>query len=160
MTIRRAFALLLLSSCAGSRAAGEPPQAPQLAAAVTPPPRLAPPEYLPENARAILRTIMAAHAHNMGDLVSAIMVLDYDRIVAGAEAVASDATLARPLTGDATELNALLPEKFFWTQDQLRRQARDLADAARARSAFQVASAYGRLSEVCVNCHAVYRAGK
>jgi cytochrome c556 len=159
MTIRRAFALFLLSSCAGSRA-GEPPQAPQLAAAVAPPARLAAPEYLPENARAVLRTIMTAHAHNMGDLVSAIMVLDYDRILSGAEAVVSDASLARPLTGDATELNALLPEKFFSTQDQLRREARGLADAARARSAFQVASAYGRLSEVCVNCHAVYRAGK
>ena len=149
---------LLASACA-SPATNQPPQQAQLVRAITPPERLAPPEYLPDAARAVLKTIMGSHAQTMGQLVSAIMVLDYDRIEAGATSVASDASLSRPLTGDATELNSMLPDKFFQYQDQLREQAGGLAKAAQQKSAFGVADAYGRLSETCVKCHASYRAG-
>jgi hypothetical protein len=64
--------------------------------------------------------------------------------------------MSRPLTGDATELNSLLPEKFFVQQDDLRAQARLLATAAAHQSAFEVADAYGKVS-ACVRCHGVYR---
>jgi cytochrome c556 len=95
----------------------------------------------------------------MNHLVSAIMLLEYPEIVEGAEQIAADASLSRPITGDATELNAALPQGFFLHQDQLRAQARALADAAGALDAYRVADAYGRLSEACVRCHAVYRQG-
>jgi cytochrome c556 len=149
---------VLGASCAGSSAQQSPQQA-QLTKAVSPPSRLEAPDYLPEAARAVLRTMMASHARNMGDLMSAIMVLDYPRIREGADGVASDASLSRPLTHEASELNALLPEDFFRQQDNLRAQARVLADAASRQSAYGVADAYGRLSESCVRCHYVYRAG-
>jgi len=152
-------ASLFASACANNRAAQEPPQQAQLTRAISPPRRLEPPDYLPEAARLVLRTLMASHAHNMGDLMSAIMVLDYPRIHLTAEAVASDASLSRPLTHDASELNALLPEDFFRQQDALRAQARILVDAAQRQSPYGVADAYGRLSESCVRCHYVYRAG-
>jgi len=100
---------------------------------------------------------MASHARDMGDLVSAIMVLQYDRIAATGDAIAADVNLSRPITHDATELNASLPEKFFVRQDELRARAKALADAARARDAYRVAAEYGRLSEGCVRCHADYR---
>jgi cytochrome c556 len=103
--------------------------------------------------------MMASHAGNMGDLMSAIMVLDYPRVHQAAEAVATDASLSRPLTHGANELNALLPEDFFRQQDNLRAYARTLADAASRQSPYGVADAYGRLSESCVRCHYVYRAG-
>jgi len=149
---------LLAPACAG-KSVQEPPQQAQLTRAVSPPRRLEAPDYLPEAARAVLRTMMASHARNMGDLMSAIMVLDYPRIREGADAVANDASLSRPLTHEASELNALLPEDFFRQQDALRAQARVLSDAATRQSPFGVADAYGKLSESCVRCHYVYRKG-
>ena len=154
-----ALGLCVLSSACAGKVSPEPPQQAQLTRAVSPPRRLEAPDYLPGAARAVLRTIMASHARNMGDLMSAIMVLDYPRIHLTAEAVASDASLSRPLTHDASELNALLPEDFFRQQDALRAQARILVDAAQRQSPYGVADAYGRLSESCVRCHYVYRAG-
>lgn len=154
-----ALGLCVLSSACAGKVAQEPPQQAHLTRAVSPPRRLEAPDYLPEAARSVLRTIMASHAGNMGDLMSAIMVLDYPRVRESAEAVANDATLSRPLTHEASELNALLPEDFFRQQDNLRAHARLLAEAATLQSAHAVADAYGGLSESCVRCHYVYRAG-
>jgi hypothetical protein len=154
-----ALGLCVLSSACAGKVTQEPPQQAHLTRAVSPPRRLEAPDYLPEAARSVLRTIMASHARNMGDLMSAIMVLDYPRVHEGAEAVANDATLSRPLSQEASELNALLPEDFFRQQDNLRAHARLLAEAATLQSAHAVADAYGSLSESCVRCHYVYRTG-
>lgn len=151
---------LAAHACASSPPTNGAPQQAQFGRAVEPPPRLAPPEYLPGTARAVLRTIMVSHARDMAELMSAIMILNYPRIEAGAEAIVNDVSLARPLTGDATELNSALPERFFVLQDDLRKQARTLRDAAQHLSAFEVADAYGELSETCVRCHGTYRAGR
>jgi len=100
---------------------------------------------------------MASHARDMGDLVSAIMILDYPGIVQRADSIAADVNLSRPISRDATELNASLPEKFFIRQDELRAGARALSSAARDLDPYRVAAEYGRLSEGCVRCHADYR---
>jgi hypothetical protein len=160
---RGAAWLCALAPCLGacvSRTSSEPRQEQELARAVSAPMRLAPPAYLPAAARAVLQRRMVDHAKSMGDLMNAIMVLSYERIADRAKGVADDANLSRPLTGDATELNSLLPEKFFEYQDALRREARALAAAAGRKSASEVADAYGRLSESCVRCHATYRTGQ
>jgi hypothetical protein len=102
---------------------------------------------------------MPSHARDMGDLMSAIMVLHYDEIHERAEVIAQDSRFARPLSGDAAELNSALPERFFLLQDELRTRAATLARAAGKASALDVADAYGRLSETCVRCHATYRDG-
>ena len=52
---------------------------------------------------------MASHGRDMNDLVSAIMVLDYLRIEQRGDQIADDVSLARPVSRDATELNASLP---------------------------------------------------
>ena len=150
---------LLLGACATGKS-GEPPQQVQLVKAVSPPERLAPPEYLPGEARAVLRTRMASHAQQMGNLVSAIMVLNYPEIAERSTAIAQDARFARHLTGDATELNSALPEKFFGYERELRVWAGALTTAAERTDALAVASAYGELSAVCVRCHATYRTGR
>jgi hypothetical protein len=108
-------------------------------------------------ARELLKARMASHARDMGELVSAIMLLDYPSISRHGDAIAADVNLSRPVTGDATELNSSLPEKFFVRQDDLKAGARALAAAARALDPYQVAAAYGKLSEACVRCHADYR---
>jgi hypothetical protein len=100
---------------------------------------------------------MKGHARDMSDLIAAIMVLDYPTIAGRSRAIASDVNLSRPLRGDATELNAALPEKFFVRQDELKAAARTLERAAQELEPNAVASAYGRLSEACVRCHADYR---
>jgi hypothetical protein len=148
----------LLPACAAStNSSTQPPQQAQLTQAISPPDRAGPPEPLSPAARELLKTRMASHARDMGELVSAIMLLDYPRIARLGNAIASDVNLSRPISGDATELNSALPEKFFVRQDQLRAGAKALAAAAEAMDPVRVASEYGRLSEGCVRCHADYR---
>jgi hypothetical protein len=154
-----ACAVVLSVSCA-SQPRNQPPQQAQLALAVAAPPRLRPPEQLSETAQAILKTRMASHARDMGNLMSAIMLLRYPEISQGALRLASDASLSRPLTDDATELNSALPEKFFLYQDAHRLEGKTLAEAADRQQPFDIADSYGRLSQVCVRCHATYRAGR
>jgi cytochrome c556 len=151
---------LAAGACASAPPRSEPPQQGQLARAIAAPPRLLPAEPLPATARVLLKSRMANHAHDMSALMSSIMVLDYPAIREGADAVASDANLSRPITGDATELNSALPASFFDYQDRLRGDARKLSASAERMAPFDVADAYGRLSESCVRCHAVYRAGR
>ena len=74
-----AAAALAAVACATPPPAG-PPQEAQLARALSSPERLAPPEALPAQARALLHTRMASHAQDMGSLMSAIMVLRYQEI--------------------------------------------------------------------------------
>jgi cytochrome c556 len=146
-------------ACAGP-ARTQPPQEAQMKNAVATPARAEPPVHLSEAARAVLKTRMAAHARDMGNLVAAIMILDYVQIEDDARRIAGDASLSRPLTNDATELNASLPETFFVRQDELRTEAAALAQAAHALNPYRVAEVYGRLSEACVRCHADFRPGK
>jgi hypothetical protein len=103
---------------------------------------------------------MAFHARDMNALVTDIILLRYDEIGDRAKGIASDASLSRPLTNDATELNSVFPEKFFLYQDNLRLEAKTLAESAGRQSAFDIADSYGRLSQVCVRCHAAYRAAR
>jgi len=148
--------LVPLSACA-TAPAYQPPQRTQAVRAVETPKRVDPPEPLSPAARALLKERMASHGRDMNDLVSAIMVLDYLRIEQRGDQIADDVALARPVSHDATELNAALPEKFFVHQDKVKLEARALADAARAHDPYRVAEQYGRLSEGCVRCHADYR---
>jgi hypothetical protein len=152
-------ALAGASGACASRQQSQPPQQAELLRAISPPERLGPPDYLPASARAVLRSLMPAHAHDMGALMSAIMVLHYDEIDERATAIAADTRFARPMTGDASELNSALPDTFFQLQDELRARAGTLARAAAQSSALDVADAYGRLSGTCVKCHATYREG-
>jgi cytochrome c556 len=135
----------------------QPPQRAQQESAVAAPKTGHPPEPLSPVVQALLKQRMVSHSSDMNDLVSAIMLLDYQRIADRAEKIASDANLSRPISGDATELNASLPEKFFVYQDRVKFEARGLMEAAGAADPYQVASKYGRLAETCVGCHADYR---
>ncbi|HVY36835.1 MAG TPA: cytochrome c [Polyangia bacterium] len=149
-------ALLAGGACA-TQPTREPPQQAQLHSALAAPDRPGPPEPLAPAARALLRDRMAAHARAMSDLMGAIMLLEYSQIGLRADDIASDDTLSRPTTNDATELNAQIPEKFFVRQDDLKAAAHNLAEASRTLNPYKVADAYGRLSETCVRCHADFR---
>ena len=161
MKRRSAFLMIaLLAAACAAPSRNQPPQQTQFAQAVAPPARLRPAESLPKAARENLRVSMAFHARDMNALVSDIMLLRYDEIRDRAKRIASDASLSRPLTNDATELNSAFPEKFFLYQDNLRLEAKTLAESAGRESAFDIADSYGRLSQVCVRCHAAYRGAR
>lgn len=150
--------VVMCLSCA-SKQANQPPQSEQLTRAVTPPERPVPPEPLSKPVKALLSRRMASHAEDMSDLVSAIMLLDYSRIITRADKIASDVNLARPISQDATELNASIPEKFFVRQDELKAAVRELEGAARSANSYWVADAYGYVAKTCVRCHADFRPG-
>ena len=137
-----------------------PPQQDQLAQAVAAPDRHEPPQYLSNTTRELLRARMASHANDMGELVSAIMILQYPRIAERAAAINAQVDLARPLSKDATDLASALPPVFFDYQDELKTRARALEEAAKAQGAFRVADAYGDLSKTCVKCHSVFRGSR
>jgi hypothetical protein len=150
--------LVLSLSCA-SKEANQPPQMGQLTSAISAPDRPDPPQPLSPQAKALLHDRMASHAEDMSDLVSAIMLLEYSRIITRADKIASDVNLSRPISQDATELNSGIPERFFVRQDDLKAAARALGEAARSANPYRVADAYGRVSEACVRCHADFRPG-
>lgn len=149
--------LLLATACADQNVRNQPPQRAQLAQAIATPPGRDSPEALSPMAMSTLKAGMASHARDMDRLVSAIMILDYPDITARAKGIADDVNLSRPLSNDASELNASLPEKFFERQDDLKTAARALSGAASALDPYRVAGAYGKVSEACVRCHADYR---
>ena len=107
-------------------------------------------------ARALVHQKMANHSKQMTELVWAVVLLDYRRTVDLAKALALEPRIARPTSGDATELNAALAPRFFDLQDQPRAKAQQLEVAAQMRDPSGVARAYGGVAETCVACHDAY----
>jgi hypothetical protein len=153
-------ALLLAVAACATQGQDQPPQQVQLTRAIAAPGRLESTEYLPAEARVLLRARMNNHARDMADLMSAVMVLRYEEIASRGKNIAEEDRFAPPLSGDASELNSALPERFFAQDRQMRVWAGALASAAEKGDPFAVANAYGQLSEACVSCHAAYRSGK
>lgn len=123
---------------------------------IAPEHHLAEPAHLPSVARGLLKQRMARHGNDMTELMSTVAVLDFEGAAKAARHVAEEATIARPVGSDATELNAQLPERFFQLQDDLKASARTMATAAEAHDANALADSFGRLARTCVSCHQVY----
>ena len=121
---------------------------------------LQPVTHLSETARAALTTQMRSHARGMLELVSGVTVLDYEAVAASTQRLLEEPRIARPLTGDATELNGTLPVRFFTQQDQLRLDLQSLQHAARARDPEALAEAFGATSRTCIHCHESYLTGR
>ncbi len=116
-------------------------------------------ERLSEAARASLRSQMHAHGRGVLELTSTATLLDYEGVVVAADRVLAEPRLARPLTGDATELNTSLPGRFYDLQDQLRTQLGQLRAAAVARNPEDLAAEVANVTGTCVRCHDAYRRG-
>jgi hypothetical protein len=142
-------ALLALPACQTSASVPPVPAAREL-------PR---PERLPARARALLDERMQRHGAAMSDMLWAALFLDYPSAKEIAEEIATEPRLARPLERDASEANALFPDRFFDLQDDLVRAAGEVARAAEARDAARLADTMGRLSATCIHCHAAYLEG-
>ena len=119
-------------------------------------PGLPAPEYLPEQARGLLRKKMERHGQDARDLMFGVTLLQYDMARAAAQRISAEPRLVRPIVGGDEDLNALLPERFFVLQDEARLRAQAIATAAEKRDNKALAESYGRLMETCVACHAAY----
>jgi len=119
-------------------------------------PRLQKPEYLPEQARVLLRSRMERHGDDMMMLMATVLMLRYEATEELALNIAREPKLVRPGPGDLDILNQSLPPRFFDLQAQLSERAQSVADAAKIRDDAKVVRAYGRLAETCVACHSTY----
>ncbi len=117
-------------------------------------------DRVPETARAALATQMHSHARGMMELVSTATVLDYDGVSASVQRLLAEPRVARPLSGDATEMNAQLPARFFALQDELRVNLQGVARAAAAHDPDALADSFAAVSKTCIRCHGAYVAGR
>jgi hypothetical protein len=115
---------------------------------------LAAPGSIPPAALTVLRTKMGHHQAQMTTLLHEVLLLNDDGIARAAGEIFDEPALARPLLGD--ELNALLPERFFTLQNDVRERARALVAASGRHDRAAVAQEFGSLSKGCVACHEVY----
>ncbi|HVU51783.1 MAG TPA: hypothetical protein VHL80_13900 [Polyangia bacterium] len=115
---------------------------------------LAAPGTIPPAAVAVLRSKMVHHDAQMKTLLDRVLMLDDDGIARAAGEIFDEPALARPLLGD--ELNALLPERFFALQGELREHARRVVAASVRHDRAAVADELGALSKSCVACHEAY----
>jgi hypothetical protein len=115
---------------------------------------LAAPGTIPPAALAVLHAKMGRHDAQMKNLLDRVLMLDDDGIARAAGEIFDEPVLARPVLGD--ELNALLPERFFTLQRELRDHARQLVAASVRHDRAGVADEFGALSKSCVACHEVY----
>jgi hypothetical protein len=122
----------------------------------SPPSSLGKPDYLPEQARSLLRQKMERHGQDARDLMYGVTLLQYDVARAAAKHISAEPRIIRPLPGGEADLNALLPERFFVLQDEARLRARAVSEAAEKRDDKALAESYGRLVETCVACHSTY----
>ena len=111
-------------------------------------------ERLSEPARAALTTQMRTHARGMMELVSVVTLLDFEGVGTATQRLLDEPRVARPLTGDATELNSVLPARFFTLQDELRDELQALRSAAAAHDVDATADAFAATTRTCVHCHA------
>ena len=120
-------------------------------------PELAPPDRIPLAMQAVIASKMHRHAEQLPELVSRVVVLDYDGVARAAGAIFDEPLLGRPVGGD--ELDGVLPERFFVLQDQLQATARAAVEAAARRDPQGISTAAANLTRTCVDCHAVYLNG-
>jgi cytochrome c556 len=100
---------------------------------------------------------MRRHARQVNELVWATVLVDYSAARQAAQQIAANTDLG---TAEAEPgLAAALPRGFLALEAELRARAGKVIEAATVRSARDLSAAYAGLSQVCIDCHAVYRTG-
>ncbi len=121
--------------------------------------RLPPPTSLSSPMRSLLHARMLRHRLDLEGMSRAIVRLAYDEVAAAARRVLDEPALARPSAGDASEINAELPEGFFELETALRAGAEAAEAAARRRDPNELARAHAQLASTCAACHGLYVGG-
>ncbi|MEY2931932.1 MAG: hypothetical protein RL033_2681 [Pseudomonadota bacterium] len=137
-----------LTTSATPPRAGTPPDEDQ--------PTLPAPDWLPDEAREVLRSRMQRHGEEMMLLLVSVMTLQHGDTEILAEHIAAEPRLGRPVKGETGTISAMLPSRFFELQDELEVRAHAMAEVARTSDPSRIVRAYGQLAETCVSCHSVY----
>ena len=124
---------------------------------IKPGPELAP-ERLSPVVRGVVHSKMTRHGEQLTELVSRVVLLDYDGIARIAGAIYDEPTLARPVAGD--ELNGALPERYFAYQDALRAEAKTLVEIAARRDRARLSDSFAAVTKTCLQCHDLYLYGE
>lgn len=112
------------------------------------------PTRIPPAARQVIRTKMNRHENQMRSLLSRAVLLDDDGVARIAGEIFDEPALARPLTG--SELNGLLPERFFVLQDEIKSRARRVVVASQRRDHAALADEIAGVMKGCIACHDAY----
>jgi hypothetical protein len=125
---------------------------------IKPGPELAAPERLSPMIRGVVHSKMTRHGEQLTELVSRVVLLDYDGIARVAGAIYDEPSLARPTAGD--QLNGALPERFFAYQDALRTEAKALVEIAARHDRVRLADSFTAVTKTCLQCHDLYLYGE
>lgn len=121
--------------------------------------RLPPPEHIPQDTRAEVKTRMARHGEVMSNLVRSVVLLDRPTIRVLATRIADEEIMAR--AGSGREQPPQLPPDFFTAQEELTANARQLAAAAVQGGDDKIlAERFGAVTRSCVACHSAYLHGR
>ena len=109
------------------------------------------PKEVSAEARALLKTKMKNHAKEAQQLSLAVALVRLPEVARLAQDIAVEPRLD-PAAGSA----AKLPPRFFELQDELRKRATALSEAAKANEMSGTLERYTALVENCMACHAAF----
>jgi hypothetical protein len=118
--------------------------------------RLGEPEYLSPLARQILKNRMKRHGSDLTQLSLTVTLLHHERSKLLATDIANEPRISRPIAGGEDDLNTALPERFFVLQDELRARAKAVAENAGKKDNKALGEEFGRMMQVCVDCHSAF----
>ncbi len=106
-----------------------------------------------EESRAFLKSKMKHHGKEMQDLSIAVATVRLSEVQRLAQDIANQPRL------DSTSGPAMkLPTRFFELQDELRKNAQALSDAAKANELSGTHEKFSVVMENCMACHAAFKA--
>lgn len=111
------------------------------------------PSTISEESRAFLKTKMKRHGKELQELSTAVATLRFTEVQRLAQAIANQPRL------DSTSGPAMkLSPRFFELQDELRKNAQALSDAAKANEMSAMHETFSLVTQNCMSCHAAFRA--
>lgn len=108
--------------------------------------------HVSEESRAFLKGKMKNHGKEMQELTIAVATVRLSEVQRLAQEVANQPRL------DSTSGPAMkLPPRFFELQDELRKNAQALSDAAKANEMTGTHEKFSAVMENCMACHAAFK---
>lgn len=109
---------------------------------------------VPEKTRSFLRNKMKHHSEEMRELVMAVVLLDHQRSRSLAWAIANQPRLDRSVL---QQQGVVLDPSFFTLQDQLKANAKTLAEATADKDPGSLTASLSQVLNTCATCHALFR---
>lgn len=112
-------------------------------------------EHVTERTRKLLRAKMKNHGNDMKDLTVAVALLRYDAAKAKAQHIANQPRVDRSAEGSSPDGVDLTPA-FFALQDELKKNATELAEVAEKKDPRALSASMGKTLDTCIGCHALF----